>query len=79
MNLSEGPDCVDAQICRGDFYAMLEDAVRECGGIPSNVLDGPDPLINWPLHEVVKLLAQNGIRMVYMPEKHIDRIREVPQ
>lgn len=40
MSLSEGPDCVDAQLCRGDFYEMLEDAVGQCGGIPSNVLGG---------------------------------------
>lgn len=71
-----GPDCLEAQLCRGDFYEMLEDAIDRCGGIRGNVLGGPDPYVNWPLHEVVRLLAQNGIRMVYMPEKNIDRIME---
>lgn len=81
--MNDGPDCLDAQLCRGDFYEMLEDAIRQCGGNPGILYGGPDilghkenPLTDWPLHEVVKLLAQNGIRMVYVPEKHIDRIME---
>lgn len=31
-----------------------------------------DNLDNKPFREVVELLAPNGIRMVYLPDKHIE-------
>lgn len=32
------------------------------------------PLVDMKLRDIVDVLAQNGIRMVYMPEKHMDKI-----
>lgn len=78
-----GPDCIEAQECRGDFWVMLQEAVAQAGGCPAIVLGGvaalgPFParpaLADTPLREVVELLAQNGIRMVYLPGKHISAL-----
>lgn len=70
--MSEGPNCVEAQICRGDFYYMLAEALKQCGG--SN---GPATIQKYQqmrLCEVVDVLAQNGIRMVYKKEFHLDSV-----
>ncbi len=85
----DGPNCIEAQICRGDFYDMLAVALRQCGGNPRMIHGDPElndvlrklggtapkPLVDQTLREVVDVLAQNGIRMVYMREKHIDRVQ----
>lgn len=62
-----GPNCVEAQFCRGDFYLMLRAALKECGGNPQMI----GRLQEMKLKDVVNLLAQNGIRMVYLDHKHI--------
>lgn len=46
---------------------MMRNAVLQAGG--------SDNLAKWKkmtLEELVNLFAQNGIRMTYMPEKHVD-------
>ena len=71
-----------AESC-GDFWAMLEEALKQSGGNPQDVFcDGlltkslaklsgkpPSPLATLPLQEVVSRLATKGFRMVYLPEK----------
>jgi len=58
---------IKIQLCRDDFYLMMRNAVLQAGG--------SDNLAKWKkmtLEELVNLFAQNGIRMTYMPEKHVD-------
>jgi len=49
---------------------MLKDAMQKAGG-------GMDinEMKKMPLGAVVDILAQNGIRMVYMPERHMDSLQ----
>jgi hypothetical protein len=61
---------IKIQLCKDDFYLMMRNAVLQSGGT--------DNLQKWKgmkLEELVGLFAQNGIRMTYMPEKHMDSIR----
>jgi hypothetical protein len=58
-----------ANICRDDFYLMLQNAMLQAGGGSS-----VDRLKLLPLSEVVDQLAQNGIRMVYMADRHMDSL-----
>jgi hypothetical protein len=60
------------QLCREDFYLMLKCALHQAGGGSS-----VDTLKNSSLNDVVNLLAQNGIRMVFIPDKHIDSLKVV--
>lgn len=63
---------IKKQLCREDFYYMLHHAVIASGGAPN--------ARNWKtmqLEELVNMLAHNGIRMVYMPEKHMDGVKVV--
>jgi hypothetical protein len=58
---------IKIQLCRDDFYLMMRNAVLQAGG--------SDNLAKWKkmtLEEIVNLFAHNGIRMTYMPEKHVD-------
>lgn len=65
-----GPDCIEAQACRGDFWCKLETAMQQCGGgIPI------ERLSEMPLKDIVDILAQNGIRMTYDPSWHIEHLR----
>jgi hypothetical protein len=63
---------IKTELCREDFYFMLHHAVIASGGAPN--------VRNWKkmqLEELVNMLAHNGIRMVYMPEKHMDAVKIV--
>jgi hypothetical protein len=58
---------IKVKLCQDDFYLMMRNAVLQAGGT--------DNLYKWKgmkLEELVNLFAQNGIRMVHMPEKHMD-------
>jgi len=62
-------DDIKRQLCIEDFYVMMASAVMQAGGA--------EQLSKWKemkLEELVNILAHNGIRMVYMPEKHMDGI-----
>lgn len=61
-----GPNCLEAQEARGDFWLMLETAVTEAHGYTD-----VDQLKFMNFGEVVDLLAQNGLRMVYFPGKSL--------
>jgi len=65
-------DQVKVLACRVDFYDTLAAALKECGGMPKLAVQMSD----WTFESVVNQLAQNGIRMVYMHERHMDRILE---
>ena len=62
-------DNIKQQLCREDFYLMLENACAQAGG--GNL----KKLRDMKLHDVVDILAHNGIRMVYLPEKHMNSIQ----
>jgi hypothetical protein len=72
MDTLGGPDGPEAQECRGDFWLTLREAVTQCGGDPALV----ERYADRPLREAVDLLAQNGIRMVYIPSAHIASQRQ---
>jgi hypothetical protein len=69
----DGPNCLEAQECRGDFWNMMCEAVTQAGGCPSIVERYADK----PLKDAVEILAQNGIRMVYIPSARIGANRQV--
>jgi hypothetical protein len=58
--------------CLDDFWIMMRDAVMQCGGHPKIVEEFADR----PLKDAVELLAQNGIRMVYLEDKHISKLNK---
>ena len=60
---------IKQQLCREDFYLMLENACAQAGG--GNLKKIKD----MKLRDVVDILAHNGIRMVYMPEKHMNSVQ----
>ena len=64
-------DNIKQQLCREDFYLMLQNACLQAGG------GNAEKFKKLTLEEVVNMLAQNGIRMVYMPEKHMNSIKVV--
>ena len=62
-------DNIKQQLCREDFYLMLENACKQAGsGNTKKIKD-------MKLRDVVDILAHNGIRMVYMSEKHMNSIQ----
>ncbi len=66
-------------ICREDFYTMLQQALIEAGGGRSI-----EQYKRMELSDVVNELAQNGLRMTFMPEKHMASLKltytwEVPK
>jgi len=63
---------IKTQLCKDDFYFMLENAMLQAGG----GID-IDRLKKMTLFDIVNILPQNGIRMVYMPEKHMNAIKIV--
>lgn len=58
------------QICRDDFYLMMRNAVIEAGGA-----DDVEKWKRMKLEDLVNLLANNGVRMVYLPERHMDAVK----
>ena len=63
---------IKIQLCRDDFYLMMRDALVQAGGA-----DNVQQWKNMSLDRIVDTLAQNGIRMVHMPEKHMDSVKVV--
>jgi hypothetical protein len=62
-----GPNGLDAQVCRGDFWLKLEEAMKQAHGNPDL-----ERLRKMTLEEACNLLAQNGIRMTFKEEWHIN-------
>ena len=63
---------IKVKLCQDDFYLMMRNAVLQAGG--------GDNLSKWKgmkLEELVNLFAQNGIRIVHIPEKHMNNIKIV--
>lgn len=65
---------IKVKLCQDDFYLMMRNAVLQAGGG-----DNVDKWKGMKLEELVKTLAQNGIRIVHMPEKHMDAVKIVWQ
>lgn len=63
----------EAHECRGDFWLVLRESILQAGA-PASMMDD---IANAPLTEVVDMLAQNGLRMVYFPEAHINGRRQL--
>jgi hypothetical protein len=63
---------IKTQLCKDDFYFMLENAMLQAGG----GID-IDRLKKMTLFDIANILPQNGIRMVYMPEKHMNSVKIV--
>ena len=63
---------IKVKLCQDDFYLMMRNAVLQAGGG-----DNVDKWKGMKLEELVKTLAQNGIRIVHMPEKHMDAVKIV--
>mgnify|MGYP006280882351 CR=1 FL=1 len=61
-------DTIKQQVCREDFYLMLQNACLQAGG------GDVEKLKRMNLIDVVDALAHNGIRMVHMPEKHMNSV-----
>tara|TARA_R110000868_G_scaffold378728_3_gene644325 strand:- start:1078 stop:1284 length:207 start_codon:yes stop_codon:yes gene_type:complete len=61
----------EIQRCKDDFWIMFERALKESGGGGGGSLYS-----DLRLTQVVDILAQNGIRMVYLPSRHVDRISD---
>jgi len=62
---------IETQTCRGDFWNQLEEALAQAGGyIPI------EQLADMKLSEVVNTLAQNGIRMTYRDEWHVEALKK---
>jgi len=54
-------------LARADFIMKLDAAIKESGGHGLT-----DSMLKMPLIEVIKLLAQNGLRMTFKKEWHAD-------
>ncbi len=68
---------IAAEFCRVDFWLMMEKALKEASGRFDCL--GEISYSNYAemkLYQVVDVLAQNGIRMVYMPERTPQKIKE---
>jgi CRISPR/Cas system-associated protein endoribonuclease Cas2 len=63
---------IKSQLCKDDFYDMMQSAVESAGGcIDVEIFKKKT------VEEFVNVLANNGIRVVYIPEKHIDELQIV--
>lgn len=70
--MEDGPNGLLANECRGDFWNKLHKALEQCGG--GSILP---VLAKLPLKEVVDMLAQNGIRMTYHEDWHINSVGKI--
>lgn len=70
--MEDGPNGLLANECRGDFWNKLHEALEQCGG--GAILP---VLAKLPLKEVVDMLAQNGIRMTYHEDWHINSVGKI--
>lgn len=65
-------DQIKIQLCRDDFYLMMRNAVLKAGG--------GDRLEEWKrmkFEDIVNTFAQNGLRITYIPEKHMNAVKIV--
>lgn len=70
--MEDGPNGLLANECRGDFWNKLQEGMELAGG-GVNV----EKLASMSLKDVVDLLAQNGIRMTYHEDWHIDAVGKI--
>lgn len=70
MTVDSGPNCIAAQLCKADFYYKFSDALNQCHG--NSTPESIHRYQQMPFYEVVDILAQNGLRMVYSADWHMD-------
>lgn len=63
-------DKIKIQLCREDFQLMLRNAVIQAGGA-----DRLDEWMRMTVDEFIDVMAQNGIRVVYMPDRHMNSVK----
>lgn len=65
-----GPNCIEAQMCRADFYLKLAEALEKSGGCshPHTI----ERYQNLRLSDFVDIVAQNGLRITFNKEWHIN-------
>ena len=56
-------------LCNQDFYKMLTKACEQAGG------GDPNKMRAMYFDDFVQLVARNGMRVVYMPDKHMDALQ----
>lgn len=61
---------IKVQLCKDDFYHMMINAIVESGG----KID-IEQVKKMTLQDFAHMFATNGIRMAYMPDKHMDSIK----
>lgn len=64
-------DKIKAELCIGDFYTMLGEAMKQCGGGEVNTWKKQS------IEEFAKVFSQNGLRIVYMPDRHMNAVKIV--
>lgn len=63
-------DEIKAQVCRTDFYEMFKSAMESAGGNGNFSMWN-----NMRFEDVVKVIAQNGLRIVYDENKHMNAVQ----
>jgi hypothetical protein len=64
-------DKIKTELCIRDFYAMLGEAMKQCGG------GKVDTWKKQSIEEFAEVFAQNGLRIVYMPDRHMNAVKIV--
>ena len=64
-------DKIKSELCIGDFYTMLGEAMKQCGGGEIKAWK------NQSIEEFARVFAQNGLRIVYMPDRHMNAVKIV--
>ena len=64
-------DKIKAELCVSNFYHMLRQAMVQSGG------GDVDRWKKQTIEEFADMFAKNGIRIVYMPDRHMDAVNIV--
>ena len=58
------------QLCKDDFHHMMENAIVESGG-----KFDIEQVKKMTMQDFAHVFATNGVRVAYMPDKHMDSIK----
>lgn len=64
-------DKIKAELCIRDFYTMLGEAMKQSGGGEA------DAWKKQTIEEFAEMFARHGIRIVYMPNRHMNAVKVV--
>lgn len=62
---------IKTELCIRDFYTMLDDAMKKSGGGEA------DAWKKQTIEEFAEMFARHGIRIVYMPNRHMNAVKVV--